>query len=119
MSTSHPRAELSDDFAQNHVLYANAENYRAGVHSALVEVLPVPSRYYLPTRLREDIRANLEPVGLWKLDEEDEPKKGPFEKPTTIVDEKDHIIREAFAKEKVCPAVLHLLGLSNRDRYSS
>jgi hypothetical protein len=67
-----------------------------------VAVLPVPSRYYLPARLREDVRANLEPVGLWKLDEDEKPKKGPFEKPATIVEEKDHIIRDAFVKEKVC-----------------
>jgi sorting and assembly machinery component 37 len=99
---SHTRTELSDDYAQNHVLYANAENYRAGVHSALVAILPLPSRYYVPARLREEVRANLEPVGLWKLDEEDEkPKKGPFEKPATMVEEKDYIIREAFVKEKV------------------
>jgi hypothetical protein len=78
------------------------ENYREGVHTALAHLLPIPERYYLPARLRTQIKAELEAVGLWTLEEEEEkPKKGPFDKPADILDEKDKIIHDAFAKEKV------------------
>ncbi|PVF98821.1 hypothetical protein CPB86DRAFT_825519 [Serendipita vermifera] len=86
----------------NHILYVDPENYKAGVHAALAQLLPIPARYYLPARLRLQIRTELEAVGLWTLeDEEEKPKKGPFDKPTDIVDEKDKIIHEAFNKEKI------------------
>lgn len=76
-----------------------------------MDLLPIPARYYLPARLRERVREMLEPAGLWHLEEEEEkPKKGPFDKPLTIADEKNQIIRDTFGKEKVesLPLVPHI-----------
>lgn len=103
----------------NAVLYANPENYRVGVHKVLATLLPVPARYYLPRRLREEIRATLEPAGMWNLQQENdendgmEEKKRPFDKPKTIVDEKDKIINEAFGKEKLLEKARETFDLLN------
>ena len=91
---------------QNHTLYVNPENYRRGVHATLVGILPLPSRYYIPARLRSIVQASLEPAGLWttlkEYEQNSKRKKHPFEKEKDrVIEEKDSMIREAFGKEKV------------------
>ncbi|KIM25349.1 hypothetical protein M408DRAFT_17332 [Serendipita vermifera MAFF 305830] len=110
--TSFVDSQLKD--LVNHVLYAIPENYRKGQHTALVAHLPIPSKYYLPQRLRAVVQASLEPSGLWTVKEEEEVvKKHPFdkEKVKDVVEEKDSIIREAFGKEKLVHKARETLDL--------
>lgn len=87
---------------QLHCLFAIKKNYAECTHNAFTSILPVPARYYLPARIRETARIRLQASGLWHTDEDSEPKRGPFDKPTGLKEERDKIISEAFTKEKVC-----------------
>jgi sorting and assembly machinery component 37 len=43
------------------------DNYSKTTHLALSSFLPIPQRYYVPTRMREMHRPRLEAAGLWNL----------------------------------------------------
>ncbi|KAG8805661.1 hypothetical protein FRC17_005401 [Serendipita sp. 399] len=110
----------------NAILYADPDNYRAGIHAVLSSKLSFPTRYYLSRRLRDQVRASLDPVGLWRgssrrragsnEDEDDdvEPqRRRPFDKVKTIVDEKDKLFDEAFQNEKLLEKTREILDVLN------
>ncbi|KAL7283375.1 hypothetical protein ACG7TL_002805 [Trametes sanguinea] len=61
----------------NHMLYSLHENWIDVTRPALISMLPVPQRYYVPARLRESHKARLEAVELWDVPEveEEEPEE--------------------------------------------
>ncbi|KAG8839143.1 hypothetical protein FRC18_000530 [Serendipita sp. 400] len=99
----------------NSVLYADPDNYREGIHAILSTKLPIPTRYYLSRRLREQVRESLEPAGLWtsRADEDDDAPKRPFDKVKTIVDDKVKIFDEAFTKEKLLDKAREIFDVLN------
>ncbi|CDO68301.1 hypothetical protein BN946_scf184799.g28 [Trametes cinnabarina] len=61
----------------NHMLYSLQENWADVTRPALISMLPVPQRYYVPARIRESHKARLEAVELWDVPEvqEEEPEQ--------------------------------------------
>ncbi|KAH9946128.1 uncharacterized protein BXZ73DRAFT_37376 [Epithele typhae] len=74
-------AHIESDYGDlvNHMLYSLQENWAAVTGPALVSMLPLPQRYYVPSRVRLSHQARLETVELWHVPEveedEDEPRK--------------------------------------------
>ncbi|KAA1469451.1 hypothetical protein DENSPDRAFT_864175 [Dentipellis sp. KUC8613] len=102
---AHVESALGDLLA--HTFYSLTENYVSVVHPALVSVLPVPQRYYVPRRVREAYQTRLEASGLWSLpgeeiEDEDanrprrfgEPEKKPKQDTTKV-------FKTAFERERV------------------
>ena len=61
-----------------HVFYALSTNWVGKTRPVLVKMLPVPQRYYLPTRIRESYKTRLEAVELWDskgVEEEEEEER--------------------------------------------
>ncbi|KAH9854212.1 hypothetical protein C2E23DRAFT_820005 [Lenzites betulinus] len=56
----------------NHMLYSLNENWAGVTRPALVSMLPVPQRYYVPARIRNSHKARLQAVDLWDVPEEEE-----------------------------------------------
>jgi sorting and assembly machinery component 37 len=102
------------------MLYSLDANWNELTHPALVSMLPVPHKYYVPSRLRERTRPRLEAAGLWNLPgiEQEKEASKPSE-PTSkdeVPDDKKTFLR-VFEREKVC-FPLYLILLSSRDRFS-
>ena len=61
------------------MLYSLQGNWSGITAPALVSMLPVPQRYYVPSRIRLSHKARLEAVELWHVpeveEEEEEPRK--------------------------------------------
>ncbi|KAI0086169.1 Tom37 C-terminal domain-containing protein [Irpex rosettiformis] len=51
----------------SHVLYSLTANWTASTRPALVSILPVPQKYYLPDRIRLSHQPRLEAAELWNL----------------------------------------------------
>lgn len=54
------------------MLYSLNENWAGVTRPALVSMLPVPQRYYVPARIRNSHKARLQAVDLWDVPEEEE-----------------------------------------------
>ena len=91
---------------QNHTLYSPQENWSGVTGPALVSMLPVPQRYYVPSRIRTSYKARLEAAELWHVPEiENEP-----EEPGRLLGRRKkhhppsepHKFKTAFEREKAC-----------------
>lgn len=49
------------------MIYSLHNNWAGLTHPLLVDMFPVPQRYYVPGRIRETFRPRLEAAGLWNL----------------------------------------------------
>ncbi|KAL1947877.1 hypothetical protein VTO73DRAFT_13601 [Trametes versicolor] len=56
----------------NHMLYSLQDNWAGVTRPALVSMLPVPQRYYVPNRLRASHKTRLQAVELWDVPEDEE-----------------------------------------------
>lgn len=78
-------------------MYSLSKNYWTFVLPKIAGLLPVPQRYYVPTRLRDTYKARLEAIGLWDVpDDSEEMKKA------KRVSEHSARFKAAFGKSKVC-----------------
>ena len=89
------------------MLYSLQENWSGVTAPALVSMLPVPQRYYVPSRIRTSHKARLEAAELWHVpeveeEEDEEPRKvlGKRKKPRST--NEPHRFKAAFELEKVC-----------------
>lgn len=111
--TAFVNSDLSD--LVNHSLFSLPLNWLAEVRPAYASNLPIPQRYYLPSKKRTEVRDRLEREGLWGLggdaevEEEREKRKKEFltdHSDLRVMDrikkaeQKDQIKRE-FDKQKV------------------
>ena len=92
-------------FVQNHMLFSLQENWSGVTAPALVSMLPIPQRYYVPSRIRTSHKARLEAVELWhvpEVEEEDEEPRKVFgkRKKTRPVNE-PHKFKTFLEREKV------------------
>ncbi|KAI8998652.1 hypothetical protein BD414DRAFT_552266 [Trametes punicea] len=90
----------------NHMLYSLHENWSDVTRPALISMLPVPQRYYVPARIRASHQTRLEAVELWDVPEvEEEPEEqrrvvfGKRKKHRP--DPEAHHFKKAFEREKV------------------
>lgn len=70
-------------------------------------MLPIPQRYYVPTRIRESYQPRLEAVNLWNLpgieQAEEEQKHKFWEKAKAPVEgEPKEKFKSVFERERVC-----------------
>jgi len=64
----------------DHVFYALSANWSGKTRPALVSMLPVPQRYYLPERIRLSHQPRLEAAELWSVSAIEQEEKGEREK---------------------------------------
>ncbi|KAJ6525649.1 hypothetical protein B0H19DRAFT_1198199 [Mycena capillaripes] len=93
---SHVEANLGDLVA--YMLYSLPANWAKLTHRTLVYSLPVPQRYYVPSRIRSMHRPRLEAAGLWNQ-QPVEPKTL-RESLKSSVDPKEQIA-QTFQRDKV------------------
>ncbi|KAI0928681.1 hypothetical protein AcW1_005861 [Taiwanofungus camphoratus] len=103
---SHVYSDYGDFVA--HMLYALNTNWWRVTRPALVSMLPVPQRYYVPGRLRESFRPRLESAELWNIpgteQDQDEDRISSFHRPKPKRKKQDtdkQKIKRTFEREKV------------------
>ncbi|EMD38057.1 hypothetical protein CERSUDRAFT_93577 [Gelatoporia subvermispora B] len=101
---AHVQAEYGDLVA--HMAYALHTNWWKTTRPALVSMLPVPQRYYVPHRMRESYRPRLEAVDLWGTPgeevEEEEEKRSTFQREKKKRQETGpEKFKRTFARERV------------------
>ncbi|KAF8892459.1 outer mitochondrial membrane transport complex protein-domain-containing protein [Infundibulicybe gibba] len=87
-----------------HALYGVHLNWAELTLPALVTMLPVPQRYYVPGRLRDSYRPRLEASGLWNRPVDDKTSKKSFQESLkTITKEEDHkeTFLHTFERDKI------------------
>lgn len=84
------------EHAQAHTFYAVHENWMNLTHSTLAYMLPVPQRYYVPSRIREMHQDRLVAAGLWSSHGVKQSEKQPF-KESLRRDEKANA-KDGFAR---------------------
>ncbi|KAI0374872.1 hypothetical protein BV20DRAFT_1048881 [Pilatotrama ljubarskyi] len=103
----------------NHMLYSLQENWVDVTRPALVSMLPVPQRYYVPHRIRASHKARLEAVELWDVPEEEEDS----EEPRRVVfgrrkkhkpEPEAHHFKKTFEREKVAEKARALFDVYDR-----
>lgn len=103
MSLSH----LYLPIRQAHQLYV--EHYWTFTRGALAKLMPVPQRWFVPSRLRQIHQPRLEAIGMWDAHYVEEPETS---KPVTKTPQPPgvppaQVYKKAFARERVC--IYHLL----------
>ena len=85
------------------MFYALDTNFRGLTGPALASMLPVPQRYYVPSRIRECHRPRLEASGLWILSdgEKSMDEKGK-EKQQSIKDTLAHLLEKERVGALLC-----------------
>lgn len=109
---AHVNSDLGD--LVYHTLYSVHENWVEVTHPALVSMLPVPQRYYVPDRIRSLYKPRLETSGLWShLVNEKNPEKNiksPSSKPTL----RTPVFTQVFEQEKVAEKTRSTLSIYQR-----
>ncbi|KAI0819117.1 hypothetical protein BC629DRAFT_1588426 [Irpex lacteus] len=82
---AHVESALGD--LTSHVLYSLTANWVGSTRPALVSILPVPQKYYLPDRIRLSHQPRLEAAELWNIsaieqEEKAEKERFSFRRPT-------------------------------------
>ncbi|KAI0362076.1 hypothetical protein OH77DRAFT_1416275 [Trametes cingulata] len=103
----------------NHMLYSLQENWVHVTRPALVSMLPVPQRYYVPHRIRASHKARLEAVELWDVPEEEE---GEEEQRRVVFGRRKkhkpepeaHHFKKTFEREKVVERARALFDVYDR-----
>ncbi|KAI0748105.1 Tom37 C-terminal domain-containing protein [Daedaleopsis nitida] len=102
----------------NHMLYSLQENWCSVTRPALATMLPIPQRYYVPSRIRTSYKARLEAAELWHVPEdEDEP-----EEPRNVLgrrrkqrpENEPHKFKTALEREKVIEKARALFDVYDR-----
>ncbi|KAG9019568.1 hypothetical protein FRB90_000476 [Tulasnella sp. 427] len=112
--TSYIDSNLGDLVLQS--FYALAPNFRKLTLPTLASFLPIPQKYYIPSRLRDMYKPRLEAAGLWELADDDAADehgaaaqkatkwmRNPLDKAKegTVGEEPPEQVKKAFAREKV------------------
>ena len=99
--------------------YSLQENWSSVTAPALVSMLPVPQRYYVPSRLRKSHQPRLEAAELWHVpeveDEPEEPRRVLGRRKKQRPPNEPHKFKTVFEREKVsgqctlalCPQLNH------------
>ncbi|KAI0831287.1 hypothetical protein BC628DRAFT_1353082 [Trametes gibbosa] len=106
----------------NHMLYSLNENWVGVTRPALVSMLPVPQRYYVPGRIRASHKARLQAVDLWDVPEEEEEEEmeqrrvvfGKRRKQKHGSNAEPHQFKKAFEREKVVEKAKALFDVYDR-----
>ena len=89
------------------MLYSLQENWSGVTAPALVSMLPLPQRYYVPSRIRASHKARLEASELWHVpevqDEQEQPRRVLGRRKKHAPPNESHQFRSAFEREKVSP----------------
>ncbi|EJF65843.1 hypothetical protein DICSQDRAFT_177268 [Dichomitus squalens LYAD-421 SS1] len=89
----------------NHMLYSLQENWSSVTAPALVSMLPVPQRYYVPSRVRKSHKPRLEAAGLWHVPEvegePEEPRRVLGRRKKQHAPNEAHKFKTAFERENV------------------
>lgn len=89
------------------MLYSVQNNWENVTQPALVSMMSLPQKYYVPHKIRDSYRPRLEAAGLWNLPLVEKEEKKPFQK---LGDLKTEDLRTqtypAFEREKV-PQAMH------------
>ncbi|KAJ7087838.1 hypothetical protein C8R44DRAFT_649821 [Mycena epipterygia] len=93
---SHVEKNLGD--LVSYVLYSLPDNWVKLTHPALAYSLPVPQRYYVPSRIRNTRRPRLEAAGLWNQPTAEPKNLGGS--PKNFPDHKE-TIAQTFQRDKV------------------
>ncbi|KZT68149.1 hypothetical protein DAEQUDRAFT_341084 [Daedalea quercina L-15889] len=101
---AHVQSDYGDLVA--HVLYSLRLNWWKVTRPAMASMLPVPQRYYVPSRIRESYRPRLEAAELWDIpgieQEEEEDRTSAFRKDRRRKKEtKAQKFKRVFEREKV------------------
>lgn len=101
----HTRPKTNLRSAQAYTFYSSFANYSKITHPVLVNVLPIPQRYYLPNRIRESYQPRLQVAGLWDCagpEQEEASGKSTFSiKPKAKKDDPKETYKKAFARAQV------------------
>ncbi|KAM5535176.1 hypothetical protein V8D89_011112 [Ganoderma adspersum] len=102
----------------NHMLYSLQENWSAVTGPALVSMLPLPQRYYVPSRIRISHKARLEAAELWHVpeveDEPEEPRRVLGRRKKHPLPNEPHKFKSAFEREKVVEKARALFDVYDR-----
>ncbi|KAI1795895.1 hypothetical protein LXA43DRAFT_989964 [Ganoderma leucocontextum] len=114
--TAHLESSYGD--LVNHMLYSLQENWSGVTGPALVSMLPVPQRYYVPSRIRTSYKARLEAAELWHVpeveDEPEEPRRVLGQRKKHHPPNKPHKFKTAFEREKVVEKARALFDVYER-----
>ncbi|KAI0336518.1 hypothetical protein GY45DRAFT_1315908 [Cubamyces sp. BRFM 1775] len=104
----------------NHMLYSLQENWADVTRPALISMLPVPQRYYVPARIRASHKPRLEAAELWDVPEVEEE---PAEEQRRVVfgrrrkhkpEPEAHHFKRTFDREKVTEKAKALFDVYDR-----
>jgi len=99
---AHIQAEYGDLVA--HMVYALHVNWWKTTRPALVSMLPVPQRYYVPRRIRDSYKPRLEAVDLWDAPgeeiEEEHEKRSIFQHEKKRQETGPEKFKRTFARER-------------------
>ncbi|PIL23981.1 hypothetical protein GSI_13732 [Ganoderma sinense ZZ0214-1] len=102
----------------NHMLYSLQENWSGVTGPALVSMLPVPQRYYVPLRIRTSNKARLEAAELWHVpeveDEPEEPRRVLGRRKKRHPPNEPHKFKPAFERQKVVEKARALFDVYHR-----
>lgn len=92
------------------MLYSLQDNWAGVTRPALVSMLPVPQRYYVPNRLRASHKTRLQAVELWDVPEDEEEEEeetrrvvfGRRKKLKLGPTAQTQHFKKSFEREKVC-----------------
>lgn len=96
------------------MLYSLQENWSAVTGPALVSMLPLPQRYYVPSRIRTSHKPRLEAAELWHVpeveDQPEEPRRVLGRRKKHSLPNEPHKFKSAFEREKVSSSHTPALG---------
>lgn len=105
---AHVKSNLGD--LVYHMLYSVHENWVEVTHPALVSMLPVPQRYYVPDRIRSLYKPRLETSGLWSHLVNEKNIKSQSPKPTL----RTPVFTQVFEQEKFAEKARSTLSIYQR-----
>ncbi|KAH9952049.1 hypothetical protein B0H21DRAFT_715514 [Amylocystis lapponica] len=99
-------AHVQSDYGDlvTHMSYCLHDNWWKTTRPALVSVLPVPQRYYVPNRLRESHRERLEIAELWNVpgvEQEEQEERAAFGKRKKKKSSGPDKFKKVFERERV------------------
>ncbi|KAI0636991.1 hypothetical protein C8Q77DRAFT_1168735 [Trametes polyzona] len=106
----------------NHMLFSLQENWGMVTRPALISMLPIPQRYYVPARIRMSHKTRLEATELWDVPEVEEQEQeeqrrvvfGKKRKPKPNPDVETHHFKKVFQREKVVEKAKSLFDVYDR-----
>ncbi|KAF8506362.1 hypothetical protein BU17DRAFT_57726 [Hysterangium stoloniferum] len=111
-------AQLGDLLAYSFFVLEPNHNF---THSTIASLLPVPQRYYVPSRIRDTYRPRLEAAGLWKVDIEPDKPKSQFPSLLKSLTSKEETIKRTFAQvaltERARPVLDILSNLLHHKKF--